>query len=165
MLHCFPNERKVAVDLEREELEHEVLAEYREVTRTIHSASAAVWMEIELTVPQLRTLFVLAKEGPMMIGRIAQRLGVGQPTGGHLVDRLVQAGLAERMEDAEDRRRLLAHLTTAGEELYARLLVGSQLMQGWLHLLSEEELTAYLFGLKALKRVAAAQVEAEATAQ
>src|SRR5260370_25354330 len=80
------------------------------------------WMETDITLPQLRTLLILAEEGPLVIGQIAQRLGVGLSTGGHLVDRLVQASLAERAEDTGDRRPTPARLTPAGEELHARRL-------------------------------------------
>src|SRR2546430_14922462 len=91
-------------------------------------------MDIDITIAQLRTLLVLAEEGPLVIGQIAQRLGIGLSTGGHLVDRLVQAGLAERTEDVEDRRRTLAQLTPKGEELLTRLLNGLQQLQGWLQI-------------------------------
>ena len=74
----------------REELEREVVAQYRTLGRTLKTSSGTVWMEIDLTIAQLRTLHVLAEEGPLVIGQIAQRLGVGLSTGGHLVDRLVQ---------------------------------------------------------------------------
>src|SRR5712691_5133295 len=97
--------------------------------RGLKATMGQAWMEIDLTLPQLRTLLVLAEEGPLVIGQIAQRLGIGLSTGGHLVDRLVQANLAERTEDAEDRRRTLARLTPKGEDLYARLLNHSLQMQ------------------------------------
>src|SRR5258708_27857411 len=91
------------------------------------------WMEIDLTLPQLRTLLVLAEDGPLVIGQIAQRMGIGLSTGGHLVDRLVQAGLAERAEDPEDRRRQLAQLTPQSEHLYARILNHTPSMQTTIH--------------------------------
>jgi len=136
-----------------EELEREALAEYRAMMRGFKATSGPVWMEIDLTLPQLRTLLILAEEGPLIIGQIAQRLGVGLSTGGHLVDRLVQAGLAERTEDAGDRRRTLARLTPKGEELHARLLSGVQQMQTWLHELDEDNLAAFLQGLRAINRL------------
>lgn len=114
--------RRWIVTQTREELEHEVVAQFRALQTTLKATSGTVWMEIDLTIAQLRTLLVLAEEGPLVIGHIAQRLGIGLSTGGHLVDRLVQAGLAERTEDVEDRRRTLARLTPKGEDLYARLL-------------------------------------------
>src|SRR5260370_27270610 len=110
-------------------------------------------MEIDLTIAQLRTLLVLAEEGPLVIGQIAQRLGIGLSTGGHLVDRLVQANLAERTEDAEDRRRTLARLTPKGEDLYARLLNHSLQMQSFIQKLHNADLTALLQGLQPLNRL------------
>ncbi len=137
----------------REELEHEVVAEYRTMMHRFKANSAGAWMEIDLTLPQLRTLLILAEEGPLIIGQIAQRLGIGLSTGGHLVDRLVQAGLAERTEDSEDRRRTLARLTPKGEELHARLLNRVQHIQILIQKLDEDDLAALLQGLRALNRV------------
>ena len=93
----------------REELELEVVTHYRMLIHALKACSGTAWMEIDLTIAQLRTLLVLAEEGPLVIGQIAQRMGIDLSTGGHLVDRLVQAGLAERTEDAEDRRSGTGH--------------------------------------------------------
>ncbi|HWZ20297.1 MAG TPA: MarR family transcriptional regulator [Ktedonobacteraceae bacterium] len=137
----------------REELENEVVTHYRMLIHALKASSGTIWMEIDLTIAQLRTLLVLAEEGPLVIGQIAQRMGIGLSTGGHLVDRLVQAGLAERTEDAEDRRRTLARLTPKGEDLYARLLNPSLQMQTLIQKLESEDLSAFLQGLKALNRL------------
>ena len=140
-----------------EELEREVIAQYRTMMRGLKATMGQAWMQIDLTLPQLRTLLVLAEEGPLVIGQIAQRLGIGLSTGGHLVDRLVQAGLAERTEDVEDRRRTLARLTPKGEELLTRLLSGLQQLQVWLHEVDQDDLAAFLQGLKAINRLASAR--------
>ena len=137
----------------REELEREVLAQFRVMMHGFKARAGQVWIEIDLTLAQLRTLFVLAEEGPLVIGQIAQRLGIGLSTGGHLVDRLVQAGLAERAEDAEDRRRTVARLTPKGDDLYARLLNPAQHMQSLIQKLDEEDLAALLQGLHAINRI------------
>ena len=137
----------------REELESEILAQYRTLGRAMKATHGPVWMETDLTIAQLRTLLVLAEEGPLVIGQIAQRLGIGLSTGGHLVDRLVQAGLAERAEDPEDRRRTLARLTPKGEDLYARLLNHMQQMQTWIQKLDDDDLAALLQGIQAINRV------------
>src|SRR5256885_17256228 len=115
--------------------------------RGLKATMGQAWMEIDLTLPQMRTLLVLAEEGPLVIGQIAQRLGIGLSTGGHLVDRLVQAGLAERTEGVEDRRRTLGRLTPKGEDLYARLLNPSLQMQTLIHKLESKDLEAFLQGL------------------
>lgn len=137
----------------RDELEREVLAQYRGVGRALKATSEPGWMEIDLTIAQLRTLLVLAEEGPLVIGQIAQRLRIGLSTGGHLVDRLVQAGLAERTEDVGDRRRTVARLTAKGEDLYARLLNRTQHMQCLIQKMREDELIALLQGLRSIRRV------------
>src|SRR5947207_1781114 len=121
--------------------------------RAQKASSGTVWMDIDITIAQLRTLLVLAEEGPLVIGQIAQRLGVGLSTGGHLVDRLVQAGLAERAEDAEDRRRTLAQLTPKGEDLYARLLNHPLQIQMLIQRLDKGDLAALLQVLQALDRI------------
>ncbi len=137
----------------REELECEALAQYRAMMHRFKATAIGGWMEIDLTLPQLRTLLILAEEGPLVIGQIAQRLGVGLSTGGHLVDRLVQAGLAERAEDTGDRRRTLARLTPGGEELHARLLNRVQHMQTLIQKLDADDLAALLQGLRAMNRI------------
>jgi DNA-binding MarR family transcriptional regulator len=137
----------------REELEREVLAQYQALGRALKATAEPVWMEIDLTIAQLRTMLVLAEDGPLVIGQIAQRLGVGLSTGGHLVDRLVQAGLAERTEDAGDRRRTMARLTPKGEDLYARLLNRTQHIQSVIQRMREDELAVLLQGLQAMRRV------------
>lgn len=147
----------------REELEHEVVTQYRKLAKTLKASTGTVWMEIDLTIAQLRTLLVLAEEGPLVIGQIAQRMGIGLSTGGHLVDRLVHAGLAERTEDPEDRRRTLAQLTSKGEDLYARLLNPSLQMQSLIQKLNDEDLEAFLQGLKALNQLAVIEPKANFT--
>jgi MarR family transcriptional regulator, organic hydroperoxide resistance regulator len=148
-----------------EELEREAIAQYRMMMRGLKATMSQAWMQIDLTLPQLRTLMVLAEEGPLVIGQIAQRLGIGLSTGGHLVDRLVQAGLAERTEDVEDRRRTLARLTPKGEELLTRLLSGLQQLQILLHELGQEDLAAFLQGLKAINRLVKSKNEAVSDTQ
>jgi len=138
----------------RAELEREAVAHFKTVGRALKATAGQAWMEMDLTLPQLRTLLILAEEGPLVIGQIAQRLGIGLSTGGHLVDRLVQAGLAERTEDADDRRRTLARLTPTGEDLYTQLLSRIQQVQALIQKLDDDDLAALVQGLRALSRVA-----------
>jgi len=45
------------------------------------------------------------------VGDIAHGVGISMPAASELVDRLVEAGLVERLHDPADRRRVLLHLT------------------------------------------------------
>ena len=138
----------------REEREVEILSCHKALMRAIQSAAPSAWAHVDLSIAQVRTLFCLAEGGPMVIGHLAHRLGIGVSTGGHLVDKLVHAGLVERTEDPEDRRRTLARLTPAGEEFCARLFdtMGRQ-MPSLIREMSEEDQAALLQGLRALARV------------
>lgn len=136
-----------------EELVLEVIEQYRAYFHGFKAHMGPILKNIDLTLAQLRTLAILAEEGPLVIGQIAQRLGVGLSTGGHLVDRLVQAGLAERAEDAEDRRRTVARLTPSGEEIYGRLRIGPQRLQSLLQEMDDNDLKALLQGICALNRI------------
>lgn len=136
-----------------EELVIEAMEQYRSMFHSLKAQVGPILKKIDLTLEQLRTLVILAEEGPLVIGQIAQRLGIGLSTGGHLVDRLVQAGLAERAEDAEDRRRTVARLTRAGEDVYTQFRLGPQLMQAVLREMDDDDLKALLRGLSAINRV------------
>lgn len=117
--------------------------------------TAVEWWSLELTMAQAKVLFTLAFEGQATIGKIAETLGVGPPTASHLVDRLVQAGLAERVEQSTDRRYTLASLTSQGETMVRRLRQGRiDRLHSWLAQLDEQDVAALRQGLEALIRVA-----------
>jgi MarR family transcriptional regulator, organic hydroperoxide resistance regulator len=147
------NERSNAVEQAHEELVLEVLEQYHTYFHGLKAQIGPILKNTDLTLAQLRTLAILAEDGPLVIGQIAQRLGIGLSTGGHLVDRLVQAGLAERTEDVEDRRRTVARLTPAGEDVYAQLRIGPQRLQALLQEMGDDDLRALLQGISAMNRV------------
>lgn len=133
----------------------EVIECQKALARAFHANATPNWLELDLTMPQLKTLFTLAEEGPVTIGQAAETLGISLPTASHLVDRLVHAGLAERAEDPADRRRTLARLSPRGEELVGQLYQGRQdRFRTWLGRLTEAELTCLLCGMQALLRTA-----------
>ena len=72
------------------------------------------WPELEVTMPQLRTLFFLG-HGPRRMGEVASHLGTSLPSATSMIDRLAAKGLVERMSDPEDRRLVLCRLTPMGE--------------------------------------------------
>src|SRR5579863_2364818 len=147
------SERNNAMIQTHEELVLEVVEQYRAYFHGFKAQFAPILKNIDLTLAQLRTLAILAEEGPLVIGQIAQRLGIGLSTGGHLVDRLVQAGLAERAEDVGDRRRTVARLTPSGEEIYGQLRIGPRRLQSLLQELDDNDLKALLQGICAMNRI------------
>ena len=74
-----------------------------------------------LTLTEFAILEVLYHKGPLLLGEVQRRILVSSGGVTYLVDRLVEKGLVERRECAEDRRARYAALTPAGEELIGRI--------------------------------------------
>jgi predicted transcriptional regulator len=56
-------------------------------------------VQLNLSLPQIKVLTILAPAGALTVGQIGEWVHVGQSAASHMVDRLVQAGLVERGED------------------------------------------------------------------
>ena len=74
-----------------------------------------------ITVPQFRTLVILSNRGPINLATLAGLLGVQPSATGRMVDRLVVAGLIDRLPHPTSRRELLAALTKRGREVVRRV--------------------------------------------
>ncbi|MEI7770446.1 MAG: MarR family transcriptional regulator [Chloroflexales bacterium] len=142
-----------------------ILSAYGTIFRALQRATIADWLDLDCSMAQLKALFVIAREEPAPIGRVAEVLQVGLPTASHLVDRLVQDGMVARANDPTDRRRTLASLTPQGTQLCARLRQGSAArLHSWLDQLDDEERAILARGLQAMARVADMDADAPAEA-
>ena len=74
-----------------------------------------------ITIPQLRTLVILSNRGPVNLATLASLLGVQPSATGRMVDRLVAAGLIDRLPHPTSRRELLATLTKRGRDVVRRV--------------------------------------------
>ena len=72
------------------------------------------FLEIAVTMPQAKLLYLLGASGELHMSELVTRLGVALSTVSGLVDRVVDAGLATRREDLVDRRQVVVSLTPAG---------------------------------------------------
>jgi MarR family transcriptional regulator, organic hydroperoxide resistance regulator len=124
----------------------------------MQATAAPNWLELDLTLPQLRGVFMLAREGAMAISELARELHIGNPAASVLVDRLVRLGLVERAEDPNDRRRTIARLTSeAAEQVMGLRQDKLDQLRGWTEQLTDAELSALILSMQALSRVVAAQ--------
>jgi DNA-binding MarR family transcriptional regulator len=133
-----------------EPLVHDVVGLLRELLHAFLMASVPAWLDLQLTLPQLRTLFIVAHNKTSSVVQIAKHLGIGEPTASHLIDRLVQAGLVDRSEDPMDRRRATVRLSPAGEELIEKLLGWEEILGEWLHNVPGKDLSLFRHGLNAI---------------
>ncbi len=136
---------------ERDERIASCSADLRDLFGVIHEAAAPVWLALDLTMTQIRALLTLRVAGSQTVGGLADALSVSEPTASQLVERLVQRGMAERHEDAADRRRVLVSLTPAADEAFAAAKSsGDRTVEEWLQRLGGRELEALTVGLRAL---------------
>jgi DNA-binding MarR family transcriptional regulator len=91
------------------------------IVRGLHSADLNSWCAIDLTMSQLKTLFLARPPQGASHGEIARGLGVGVSTVTGVVDRLVEHGLVIRRTDPDDRRLSHVVATPRGIELIDQL--------------------------------------------
>lgn len=99
-----------------------LVVDLEEVLRALRSRIPEEWFTLELTMPQVRALFTLLRNGDSRMGTLASHLGVSLSSATGLVDRLVEKRLVERWVDPEDRRSVLCRLAADGQELAEKLL-------------------------------------------
>ncbi len=85
---------------------------------TMHE-SMQDWSELDLTMPQLRTLGFLARDACRM-GEVAAYLGSSVSSATSLVERLEGKGLVRRIHNPIDRRVVMCHLAPRGREVVDR---------------------------------------------
>lgn len=122
----------------------------RDLLHALLRSSTPAWVHLTLTLPQLRTLFIVAHHQAVSVVQVSRQLGVGEPTASHLIDKLVQAGLLSRREDPRDRRRMRVELSAEGTLLIERLLGWESILEEWLQQVSKEDLSLLQRGLTAL---------------
>ncbi|OGO32181.1 MAG: hypothetical protein A2136_00220 [Chloroflexi bacterium RBG_16_54_11] len=133
----------------------EIIRLHWNILAAMQFSSRPDWMELEMTMAQIKALFTISKGEAVPVNRIAEYLGVGQPTASHLIDKLVRQGFAGRTESTTDRRVTLVRLTSKGEDLVRRLYQGGEEQyRSWVNQLTEKERKDLLSGLQALARVA-----------
>lgn len=129
------------------------------LNRQVHAWGLDEWDGLEMTLPQIKTLVLLERMGPLRMGNIASLLGRALSATTTVVDRLVEKGLVDRAWDPSDRRVVVCTLTDRAYETLARfwrirreniLLVAEQM--------GEEQLETAVRGLEV---ICAAHREAE----
>ncbi len=127
----------------RDAMVERVMDAQRLVARSLLSLAEPNWLELDLTLPQLKSLMILTASGPLSISRMAELLHLQRSATSTLIDHLVRVQLVARTEDADDRRRTLVDLTPSGRTLVTRLRQGREdSMRKVLSRLSDDDLVA-----------------------
>jgi DNA-binding MarR family transcriptional regulator len=138
----------------------EIVRLHWSILSAMQFSSRPDWMELNMTMAQIKALFTISQGEAIPVSRIAEYLEVGQPTASHLVDKLVRQGFAGRSENPTDRRVTLVRLTSKGEDLVRRLYQGGEEQyRSWVKQLTDEERKNLLNGLQALAKAASLQTK------
>jgi DNA-binding MarR family transcriptional regulator len=86
------------------------------------TARSLAQLNANVTLPQFRTLVVLATSGPARVVDLAAELRVQPSTATRMCDRLVRKGLVSRHEHPADRRAAWVVLTATGRNLVAEIM-------------------------------------------
>ena len=125
-------------------------AEY--LNRQLHTGRLDEWEGLDMTIPQIRTLVLLERMGPLRMGNIAIYLGRALSATTTVMDRLVEKGLVDRVSDPSDRRVVICQLSESGEqavELFWR--IGRERLQIVADLLDEEQLETVVQGFELIR--------------
>ena len=153
----FETSEDMSDEARRADLMAQIMDLEPEMLRVLGPAQARVWVDVDLTMSQLKMMFVLSSAmGPggshgLRVGEVARSLGVTLPTVTAVMDKLVERGLVRRAEDRLDRRQHVCRLTASGQELIHRLLAGRRAFTtNLLDHLDADELSSFLRGMQML---------------
>ncbi len=137
------------MDVERARLIRQVLDRQAELYRSLRPARE--WLEVDLTMSQVKVLFLLYSEGGASMGQLAGSLGVTLSTVTGIVDRLVEHGMVQREENPHDRRLVVCRLTALGSTNAERLYqAGRTRLAELLEVLAPDDLQRVADGLGVL---------------
>ncbi len=113
------------------------------------------FLEIDITMPQAKILYLLGAVGDLHMSELVGRLGVSLSTVSGLVERIVDHGLATRRDDPADRRQVVVALTPAGIDFIDRFReLNARQMRELVAVLGDEDLELVRLALAALSRAA-----------
>lgn len=138
-------------DLERTNTTNETIRAFIDLVLMEKYADLPIWMDFDLTVSQVKSIYLLASYQNLTISKLARLLGTGNPAASILVQQMVEHGLFERTEDLSDRRRTLVSLTSRGKQLMnGRIDLRETQFRRRLSQMTDEDLSGLHRGIKAL---------------
>ena len=119
------------------------------LNRQMHLRRLDEWEDLDMTIPQIKTLVLLERLGSLRMGSISMHLGRALSATTTVVDRLVEKSLVYRSTHPDDRRVVLCELTEDGREAIHRFWrIGSERLQMVVDLLDSEQLETVVRGLE-----------------
>ena len=125
----------------REEDIERAIQSRRRIDHFIREGSVELWINNNLTIPQMKCLCYISRHGKINLSGLAAGIHVTPANVTGIIDRLVEQGLVSRIHDSSDRRVLWLSVTEKGESILSNLREGkSGKMRELLETLSDKEL-------------------------
>jgi DNA-binding MarR family transcriptional regulator len=99
-----------------------------------------------------KLLSSIANNEPATLNTVAETIGRGAPAVSRSVDALVRAGLVERTQDPDNRRRLALRLTQQGRDRLSARIAGGTALRRKLERMAHSELRALERAIEILER-------------
>lgn len=136
----------------KEEITERFVEAVEYLNRQLHTNGLGEWDGLDMTIPQIKTLVLLQRMGPLRMGNIAIFLSRALSATTTVVDRLVEKNLVDRVSDPEDRRVVICQLTDQGQKAVDRFW---RIRQGHLQMIADvldvEQLETVVQGLEFLR--------------
>lgn len=137
----------------REELVENLLEEMTPWNPRERMSAFRSFLSGSLSLIHIHVLTILEVEGSLSMSRLAEEIGVSVASATGIIGRMEQRRLVERRHDETDRRIVSVHPTRLGGEVFARLRRHRRdKLSRLLAQLSDDELSAFLTGLRAMRR-------------
>jgi DNA-binding MarR family transcriptional regulator len=141
----------------RQDLVEDLLDEMTPWNAQERMSAFRTFLSGSLSLIHVHVLTILEVQGPLSMSRLAEALDVSVASATGIVGRMEQRRLVERRHDETDRRIVSVHPTRLGAEVFLRLRRHRrEKIKEVLAHLSDEELSAFLTGLRAMRRARAA---------
>jgi MarR family transcriptional regulator, organic hydroperoxide resistance regulator len=111
----------MVINKEQQELINQIIGLDGRLRHCMEDGSPEVWLELNLSIAQLKTLIFINHEEESNFKRVAEALGVTPPNVTGIIERLVEHGLVNRTENPKNRRMLMLSLTETGKSLLRKL--------------------------------------------
>jgi DNA-binding MarR family transcriptional regulator len=153
----------------KREIFDELIDEVRRSQEATARFDQAVADAAGLNLTDMRAMDVIGREGPVTAGRLAAATGLTSGAMTASLDRLERAGLARRVRDAGDRRRVLVEATPTAqreaERFYGAHLAYSERLYGRYNAAQLELLLEFVRGGRELNEQQAVQLEQQNRAE
>jgi DNA-binding MarR family transcriptional regulator len=141
----------------REQLTDDLLEAMTAWNPTDRLSAFKTWQRRALSLIHLQVITILELQGPLAMNRLAEMTGVSVASATGIVARMEGRHLVERRHDDNDRRLVLVALTSTGKRMFRVIEQRRRAhLRKILGQLSEDELAAFLIGLRAVKAAGAA---------